>query len=169
MLDQRYGSIAFSVDHFGSFTSLGSFPRFMGRLLIDRLHPERTTIDVDADATAVSIPWQGGNDLLRGPEFFDAAHHGAIHFSSASVRTVDPGHFTIDGILEIRGIRHPLTLDATLQQEHTDAGTGTEIADFTVTGKLSRADYGMTAEPIMISDQVRLTIAARIELPAQAH
>jgi polyisoprenoid-binding protein YceI len=167
MLDQRYGSIAFSVDHFGSFTSLGMFPRFMGRLSIDRLHPEQTRIEVDADATAVTIPWQGGDELLRGPDFFDSAHYHDIHFSSATVRGVDPKHFQVDGILEIRGVRRPLTLDATLERERTDTSSGTEIADFTVTGKLSRSAFGMTADPIMISDQVRLRIAARIELPAQ--
>jgi hypothetical protein len=41
-LDQRYGSIAFSVTNFGAFSSLGSFPRFMGELLIDRSDPEQT-------------------------------------------------------------------------------------------------------------------------------
>lgn len=169
LLDQRYGSISFSVDHFGSFSSLGSFPRFMGRLLIDRLHPEQTKIDVDVDATAVTIPWQGGDELLRSPDFFDSARFREVHFSSAAIRGVDPEHYKVDGILEIRGIKHPLTLDATLERERADTANGKEIADFTVTGKLSRADYGMTAEPIMISDQVRLKIAARIELPAQIH
>jgi polyisoprenoid-binding protein YceI len=167
LLDQRYGTISFSVDHFGSFSSLGSFPRFMGRLLIDRLHPEQTKIDVDVDATAVTIPWQGGDELLRSADFFDSAHFQQVHFSSAAIRGVDPKHYKVDGILEIRGIKHPLTLDATLESERADSANGKEIADFTVTGKLSRADYGMTAEPIMISDQVRLRIAARIELPAQ--
>jgi polyisoprenoid-binding protein YceI len=169
MLDRRYGAIAFSVAHFGPFSSLGSFPGFMGRLLIDRLHPEQTKIDVNADATAVTITWQGGDDLLRGPDFFDAARYRAIHFSREAIRGIDPKHFKIDGILEIRGIKHPLTLDATLEREQANTASGTEIADFTVTGILSRADYGMTAHPIMISDQVKLKIAARIELPAQTH
>jgi polyisoprenoid-binding protein YceI len=168
MLDQRYGSIGFSVDHFGTFTSLGSFPRFMGKLLIDRLHPEQTKIDVEADATAVTVPWQDGTEMLRGPDFFDTAHHQVVRFDSEEVRGLDPRHFQVLGELEIRGIKRPLTLDATLERERTDAATGTEIADFTVTGTLSRADYGMTAQPIMISDRVRLLIAARIELPAQA-
>ena len=44
LLDQRYSSIAFSVEHFGSFSSIGLFPRFMGRLLIDRAHPDKTGI-----------------------------------------------------------------------------------------------------------------------------
>ena len=40
--------------------------------------------------------------------------------------------------------------------------------DFNVTGDLSRSEWGMTADPVMISDKVKLLIAARIELPAQA-
>jgi polyisoprenoid-binding protein YceI len=167
MLDQRYGSIAFSVDHFGTFTSLGTFPRFMGKLQIDRLHPEQTKIDVEADATTVTVPWPDGTEMLRGPDFFDIAHHPAVRFISDAIKGVDPRHFQVNGMLEIRGIRHPLTLDATLTREHADPVTGTEIADFSITGTLSRADYGMTTQPIMISDQVRLLIAARIELPAQ--
>jgi polyisoprenoid-binding protein YceI len=167
-LDQRYGSIAFSVTNFGAFSSMGSFPRFIGKLLIDRFHPDNTKIDVEADATSVTVPWGDGTDLLRGPDFFDIAHYPEVRFSSAAIKGLDPRHFQVEGTLEIRGIKRPLTLDATLEREHTDLGHGTEIADFSVTGTLHRSDYGMTAQPIMISDQVRLLIAARIELPAPA-
>jgi polyisoprenoid-binding protein YceI len=69
--------------------------------------------------------------------------------------------------LEIRGIKRPLTLDATLEREQTNMANGDEIADFAVTGTLRRSDYGMTSQRIMISDLVTLQIAARIELPAQ--
>lgn len=167
-LDQRYGSIGFSVTNFGAFSSLGSFPRFIGNLLIDRDHPEQTKIDVEADATTVSVPWGDGTVMLRGPDFFDIARYPEVRFSSEAIRGVDPRHFQIEGTLEIRGVRRPLTLDATLEREHTNTVNGTEIADFSVTGTLHRSDYGMTAQPIMISDQVRLQIAARIELPARA-
>jgi len=89
-----------------------------------------------------------------------------VRFTSGAIRGLDPKHFEIDGMLEIRGIRRPLTLQATLERQRADPVSGAEIADFSVTGTLSRADYGMTAQPIMISDQVRLLITARIELPA---
>jgi polyisoprenoid-binding protein YceI len=164
-LDQRYGSIAFTVTNFGAFSSLGTFPRFIGRLLIDRAHPEQTQIDVEADATSVKVPWDNGTELLRGPEFFDIAHYPEVRFSSEAIKGVDPRHFQIEGILEIRGIRHPLTLDATLERERTNMANGDEVADFSVTGTLRRSDYGMTSQEIMISDRVKLQIAARIELP----
>jgi polyisoprenoid-binding protein YceI len=48
---------------------------------------------------------------------------------------------------------------------HLDQRYGT-IA-FSVSGTLLRSDYGMTAEPVMIANEVRLMIAARIELPAK--
>lgn len=167
-LDQRYGSIAFSVTNFGAFSSIGSFPRFMGELLIDRTHPEQTKIDVQADATSVRVPWDSGTELLRGPDFFDIARYPQVRFVSDVIKGVDPRHFLVQGMLEIRGIRHPLTLDATLQREHTNMANGDEIADFSVTGTLHRSDYGMTSQRIMISDQVKLLIAARIELPPQS-
>jgi len=166
--DQRYGSIAFSVTNFGAFSSLGSFPRFIGKLLIDRAHPEQTKIDVQADATSVTVPWESGTELLRGPDFFDIAHYPQVRFVSDTIRGVDPRHFLILGVLEIRGIRRPLTLDATLEREQTNMANGDEVADFSVTGMLHRSDYGMTSQRIMISDQVNLKIAARIELPSQA-
>jgi len=166
-LDQRYGSIAFSVTNFGAFSSLGTFPRFMGKLLIDRVHPEKTKIDVEADATSVRVPWDSGTELLRGPDFFDIAHYPEVRFVSDAIKGVDPRHFLIQGILEIRGIKRPLTLDATLDREHTNMANGDEIADFSVTGTLHRSDYGMTSQQIMISDQVKLQIAARIELPPE--
>jgi polyisoprenoid-binding protein YceI len=165
--DQRYGSIAFTVTNFGAFSSLGSIPRFMGKLVIDRAYPERTKIDVLADATSIRVPWDNGTELLRGPDFFDIAHYPQVRFVSETIRGVDPTHFLIQGTLEIRGIRRPLTLDATLEREHTNMVNGDEIADFLVTGTLRRSDYGMTTQRLMISDRVTLQIAARIELPPQ--
>jgi polyisoprenoid-binding protein YceI len=155
------------VTNFGAFSSLGTFPRFMGKLLIDRVHPEKTKIDVEADATSVRVPWDSGTELLRGPDFFDIAHYPEVRFVSDAIKGVDPRHFLIQGILEIRGIKRPLTLDATLDREHTNMANGDEIADFSVTGTLHRSDYGMTSQQIMISDQVKLQIAARIELPPE--
>jgi polyisoprenoid-binding protein YceI len=137
----------------------------MGKLLIDRAHPEQTKIDVQADATSVRVPWESGTDLIRGPDFFDIAHYPAVRFVSGAIKGVDPRHFLIQGVLEIRGIRRPLTLDATLVREQTSMANGDDIADFSVTGTLRRSDYGMTSQLIMISDQVNLKIAARIELP----
>lgn len=166
-LDQRYGSIAFSVRNFGAFSSTGTFPRFMGKLLIDRSHPELTKIDVEADATSIRVPWNDGTELLRGPQFFDIARYPAVRFVSDAIKGVDPRHFLIEGMLEIRGIKRKLTLNATLQREHANAANGDEIADFSVTGTLNRSDYGMTSDRIMISDQVQLQIAARVELPPQ--
>lgn len=162
-LDQTNGSIRFSVDHFGSFTSEGRFPRFSGRLVIDRARPEATTIDVMADAASVTIPWPDGAALLRGPEFFDAGRFQSIRFTSGSITPIDASHFRIIGTLEIRGIRHPLTLEAMLRKRVAEQGR--ESADFSVTGVLSRAAYGMTTQSVMISDQVRLLIDARIALP----
>lgn len=166
-LDQRHGSIGFSVRQFGAFASMGSFARFAGRLLIDPRHPELSKIDVQADAASVTVPWPDSAALLRGPAFFDAARYPDVRFTSSAVHGIDASHFLVAGTLEIRGVRRPVTLDATVRQARANPGDGAEIADFRITGTLSRSAFGMTADPIVISDQVKLLIAARVELPAR--
>ena len=111
----------------------------------------------------VHLPGMNGIDLATMLK----AHYPQVRFVSDTIRGVDPRHFLIQGVLEIRGIRRPLTLDATLERERTNMANGDEIADFSVSGTLHRSDYGMTSQRIMISDQVTLQIAARIELPPQ--
>ncbi len=167
LLDQTHGSIVFSVEHFGTFSSKGTFPRFSGRLAIDRARPEATTIDVTADVAAVSIPWPDGAALLRSPEFFDVEKFPFVRFVSGKISGLDPSRFRIDGTLEIRGIQRPLVLEAKLIRAAPDPAKGTEVAHFSVNGELSRAAYGMVAQPLAISDTVRLSIAARIDLPAE--
>jgi|ERR1051326_7285226 polyisoprenoid-binding protein YceI len=164
-LDQRYGTIEFTAQHFGAFASHGQFEKFTGLIGVDRTHPENTTIDIQVDADSVTIPWQDGADLLRGPDFFDAAHHRMIHFTGDRIVGLDPTHFRIVGTLEMRGVSHPLTLDATLERRWRDDAKAVEVADFNVRGVLSRADYGMTADPVMISNSIQLSIMARVALP----
>ena len=166
-LDQRHGMIAFSVDHFGVFTSSATFGRFRGEVAIDQAHPENTRIDVEVDADSVTSAWKDGAALLRGPDFFDATRHRNIRFTSHSVTGVDPHHFRINGTLVIRGTSQPLTLDARVERRRTDPAEGAEAASFIVTGSLSRSAFGMTAHTVMIPDRIHLSITARLALPVR--
>ena len=119
-----------------------------------------------ADATAVTIAWPEGATLLKSEPFFNTAQHPLVRFVSGPITPIDPTHFQIRGSLEIRGVKQPITLNATMTSRGPGPGGKTEIADFQITSAISRATWGMTAQQTMISDQVRLTITARIELPA---
>ncbi len=163
-LDQRYGTIAFTVSNLGLFRSHGEFARFAGRLTLDPADPAATSIGVTVAARSVRTPWAQETAMLRSAEFFDVAHHKRIRFESESVRPAGPGRYAITGRLTLRGITRGITLAARLVHATTDPANGRQIDDFVVTGTLSRKDFGMTADPLFIADRVAIDIHARIIL-----
>jgi polyisoprenoid-binding protein YceI len=168
-IDRRSGRIEFTVGHLGLFQSHGEFTRFDSKLMIDREHPERTTVAVVIHVGSVTMPWENSADLLRSPEFFDAAHHPDARFTSTAVVPVSADHYAVRGTLELRGVTQTVQLDARLKDRHFDAATQSEVADFVVQGRVQRSAFGMITESVFISDQVDINILARLILAEPAH
>ena len=168
-IDRRSGRIEFTVGHLGLFSSRGEFTQFDSELMIDPDHPERTTVAVVIHVGSVSMSWQDAAELLRSPEFFDAAHHPDARFTSTKVVPVSVDHYAVRGTLELRGVTRPVQLDARLTDRHFDAATQSEVADFVVQGQVQRSAFGMTAESMFISDKVEINILARLILLEPAH
>lgn len=163
-LDQRFGTIAFTVSNLGLFEARGDFARFVGRLALDPADPAATRIAVTVQAASVHTPWDQETAMLRSADFFDVARHKLIRFESRSVHPTGPGRYAIAGTLRLRGQARPITLMARLVHAARDPATGRQIDDFIVTGQLSRRSFGMTADPLFIADRVRIAIEARIIL-----
>jgi len=161
-IDQRYASIEFSVDHLGLFTSHGDFQRFMGTLAIDPARPDLTTIKVKIDARSVDMDSADGLTMVRSPDYFDVADHPSIAFQSTGVAVTGPDHYRIMGMIEIRGVSRPMTLEAVLAgRDKTPAGP---LSEFIVDGTINRGEFGMVADRTFVSDTVQVHIRARIAL-----
>ncbi|HET6806948.1 MAG TPA: YceI family protein [Frateuria sp.] len=165
VIDPRYGSIEFSVSHMGLFTSHGWFRHFEATLLVNPDRPDHTYVAADADVDSLDMPWHEASAMLRSPDFLDAARFPRIRFRSTGVSQTVPDHYLVRGTLEMRGVQRPLTLAATLLARQAEQGT----ADFAVSGTLQRSAFGMFADHLLISDEVRIAILARIRLVAGMH
>lgn len=164
-LDQRFGSINFSVRNLGLFSSDGAFRHFEAHFVLNNSHPERTKISVTIDAQSVDMAWHEAADMLRSADFFDVSHYPQVRFQSTSVQEMAPDHFVIHGLVQIRGVTQPLTLSAALTRLSQNVADHSEIADFIVHGSLMRSAFGMKTEETFISDKVNIVIKARLKLP----
>ncbi|MGC8475489.1 MAG: YceI family protein [Acetobacteraceae bacterium] len=162
-LDQRFGSIGFSVSNLGLFRAHGDFGRFTGTLRIDPAAPDATDIAVTVAARSVHSGWAQETAMLRSADFFDVARYPAIRFHSRAVRADGVHRYLIQGNLTLRGQTRPVVLHAHLVRAARNAA-GQQIDDFVVTGAVSRRAFGMTADPLFIADKVRLVIHARVIL-----
>ena len=164
-VDQHSGSIAFLVSHFGLFSSEVRFDRFTGRLHLDLIQPQDTSFRFSIDANSVDTLLPPTTAMLRGPDFFDVARYPSISYTSNSVAPLANHHYAIDGVLELRGVARPQLLDARLLNRRTDKLRHVDTAEFAVTGRLKRSDFGIVANRTFISDAVTLSIHLFVELP----
>jgi polyisoprenoid-binding protein YceI len=161
-VEPAHTQIRFTVMHLGYTPFSGSFINASGSLTIDPAKPEAAKVSIEVPMASVWVPVPKLNEELRSPMFFDAAKYPTMKFVSDRV-VVNGHHATISGQLTMHGQTHPLTLEATF----VGAGTmmGKRDVGFTATGTLNRSDYGIKMGVPLISDEVKIDIAAAFERP----
>lgn len=156
--------IAFAVDTMGMFETTGRFDAFEGNLLLDLKEPDRSRVEVRVDTTSVATDSSYVGDRLRSADYFDVSNFPQMKFRAVQVAPLGGDQVSITGDLTIRDVTRPQTLVASLTDRRFDPEVGAEVANFTVTGKVDRAAFGMTADQGMVSDEVDLSISAHIRL-----
>jgi polyisoprenoid-binding protein YceI len=161
-IDPRYATISFSINAFGFLNQEGSFPQFQAHLSIDFADPHDSAMSVVVDDNAIRMSTPGGADMLRSAAYFDSARHPTITFHSTAVTQLAAGHAAVRGVLTIRGIAHEEDLDVLVVPV---AGATPPVADFLAKGTINRSDFGMVANQTLLSNQITLTIHARLQQP----
>lgn len=166
VIDQRFGEIGFKVSCLDLFDSSGTFDRYTGHINLDQAHPENTSIAVVINMDSVKMSWASASAMLRSPAYFDVQKYKTASFTSTRIVPTTAGHYEIDGNLQLRGVTKPIVLHAALLSRRAAAAPNMDEADFIVTGTLPRSEFGMTADQSFVSNQVELSIKARLQLKA---
>lgn len=115
-------------------------------------------LDFKADVNSINTNNEQRDNHLKSADFFAADEHPYIQFTATSY---DVNSGKISGELNIRGTKKPVTLDADFGGVVVD-GYGQTKAGLTVSGKISRKEFGLTwndvteAGSIVVSDDVRM-------------
>lgn len=125
----------------------------------DDIHTGRG-LRFSADIDSINTNNEQRDTHLKSDEFFNAAEHEQLTFVSKGHED-DGDHFTVQGDLTIRGVTKHITIDADYNGTVVDP-YGQTKAGFTVTGKISRKEFGLVwnavteAGAIVVSDDIRL-------------
>lgn len=160
-VDPSHSSVEFQVKHMGIATVKGQFNAFEGSLVVGEDGTAVATGTVEVGS--VDTREQQRDEHLKSPDFFDAANNPQITFSSTAIEPVDEDAFTITGDITINGVTKPIVLDATVEGADTDPW-GNERVALSVTGQLSRGEFGMKFNQalgsgnMLVADKVKLAI-----------
>ena len=108
-IDPAHSKIAFSVPHLLG-TARGEFHKFNGSIVVDREHPERSSVTATIQVASIDTQIPRRDTHLLSADFFDAARFPTITFRSRSVRRSGMDTGDIAGDLTLKGVTRPLTL-----------------------------------------------------------
>ncbi len=172
VVDPTHSEVQFKVKHLMITTVTGYFNTF---------HVEAESDDAEfngarniiftTDVNSISTNNEQRDTHLKSADFFDVEQHDEIRFVGTNYEKVGGDEYKLHGNLTIRDVTKPITLSVEFGGIVVDP-YGQTKAGFTVSGKISRKEFGLTwnavteAGSVVVSDDIKLQ--AEIQLVKQA-
>jgi polyisoprenoid-binding protein YceI len=169
-IDPAHSEIQFKVKHLMITTVTGYFKKF--NLEVETETDDFTTakrIEFTADIDSIDTNNSQRDTHLKSADFFNAEEFSQLKFTGKKYET-DGDDAKLHGDLTIRGVTKPLTVNVEFGGIVVDP-YGQTKAGFTVSGRISRKEFGLTwnavteAGQVVVSDDIRLH--AEIQLVKQ--
>jgi polyisoprenoid-binding protein YceI len=171
-LDPAHSEVQFKVKHLMITTVTGHFTTFDVEVTTEGDDfSQASSIVFTADVDSISTNNEQRDTHLKSADFFDAATHRQIRFAGKQFEKTGEDTANLHGDLTIRGVTKPVTVKVELGGIVVDP-YGQTKAGFTVEGKISRKEFGLTwnavteAGSVVVSDDIKLL--AEIQLVKQA-
>ena len=170
-IDPTHSEILFKVKHLMITTVTGSFKQY--DLQVETETDDFTTaskIDFTADIDSITTNNEQRDTHLKSSDFFNAEEHAQLSFVGKKYEA-HGDEAKLHGDLTIRGTTKPITLNVEFGGIVVDP-YGQTKAGFTVTGKVSRKEFGLNwnavteAGSVVVSDDIKIN--ADVQLVKQA-
>jgi len=169
-LDPTHSEITFKVKHLMISTVTGQFKKFNieGETESNDFSSAKK-IEFIADVDSIDTNNEQRDAHLKSADFFKAEEHPQIKFSATKYEA-NGNEGKLRGDLTIAGTTKPVTLNVDFGGIVVDP-YGQTKAGFTVTGKISRKEFGLTwnavteAGNVVVSDDIKIN--AEIQLVKQ--
>ena len=167
VIDPAHSEIQFKVKHLMITTVTGYFKKF--DLVVETASDDFTTaskIEFTADIDSIDTNNSQRDTHLKSADFFDAANNPQLRFIGKKFEKSGDA-YKLSGDLTIRSTTKPVTVNVEFGGIVVDP-YGQTKAGFTVTGKISRKEFGLTwnavteAGQVVVSDDIRLNAEVQV-------
>ncbi|AHM62829.1 hypothetical protein D770_22920 [Flammeovirgaceae bacterium 311] len=167
-----HSEVQFKVKHLMITTVTGYFQQFnIEAESEDESFKNVSSVVFTTDVNAISTNNEQRDTHLKSPDFFDAENHNEIRFEGTNYEQKSGSDYKLHGNLTIKGVTKPITVNVEFGGIVVDP-YGQTKAGFTVTGKISRKEFGLTWSPVteagsvVVGDEIKLQ--AEVQLVKQA-
>jgi polyisoprenoid-binding protein YceI len=166
-IDTTHSSVGFVVRHMIVSKVRGQFGAFKGTIAYDPARIERSTVEVEIDATSIDTREPKRDAHLRSADFFDVEKFPTLAFRSTSVKRTDDDTLEVAGDLTIHGVTRSVTLVVDELGGGKDPWGNDRLA---WSGRLAinRKDFGLNWNQLLEAGGVLVSEKIDIELEIQA-
>jgi polyisoprenoid-binding protein YceI len=162
-VEPMHTRVLFSVTHFGFTRYYGDFTGVTGKLTIDPKNIGAAHVEVAIPTASVSTTNAKLDGELKGANWLNADAYPTMTFVSRRVTQTGPKTARIEGDLTLRGVTHPVVLDASFNAAGPYPLGGKFTIGFDATGHLKRSDFGVTPFLGPVSDDVEVIVSAAFQ------
>lgn len=159
--DPVHTRVLFAVSHAGFSQALGTVSGSHGELWFDPDDWSNAKLDVVVPLERVDMGDAKWTKAVLASNLLDAGDHPTASFASRRIEPKDATHARVCGDLTLRGVTRDACMDVAFNQlKRHPLPPFRRTAGFSATATLSRKDFGITAWPSVIGDEVQLRIEA---------
>jgi polyisoprenoid-binding protein YceI len=168
IIDAAHSSISFTVKHLMISNVRGLFGLFDASIYTTDKDFTTTQVDLWIDAASIKTGDVQRDVHLKSADFFDVENFKQISFTTTSIEKPDKhGNHEMWGELTMKGITKLIKLGVRFGGIAQDPW-GKERAGFTITGTISRSEWGLVwnktieAGGLLVSDEVHISCEAEL-------
>lgn len=161
-VDPMHSEVQFKVRHLMITNVTGSFQHFEGEIETEEDDFTKGKVVFTIKTNSVDTANDQRDEHLRSADFFNSSEFPEIKFEGGSLESAGSDAYDLKGNLTIKGNTKPVTLKVEYGGIADDFYGNTK-AGFSVSGKISRKEFGLTWDAvtetgsIVVSDDVKLS------------
>lgn len=160
-VDPDLTSARFAVQELGFSKQEARLGRTSGRIVFDSMQ-QVESIDLEIDTASVATGEGLRDAFLRSELMFDVGRFPKLQFHSTGLHFDGTRLKGVEGEVTLRGVTRPVRLDVTRLECRSRPGDGRETCGAEVSGRISRAAFGMDFGYPLIGDDVELEIVVNV-------
>jgi polyisoprenoid-binding protein YceI len=160
-VDPTHSNVGFEVRYMGIATVRGSFHGFEGKV---DASGDAAVLEGSVDVDTVDTNEENRDGHLKGPEFFDAAEHPQITFTSQGTEVDGDGQIRLNGEITIKGTTKPIELAGTVAEGGEDPW-GNQRIGLELEGTIDRREFDLKWNQtlpngnLLVSNEVKLLVS----------
>ena len=160
--ESGHAYIAFQYNHSGYSNPILRWGEFGSTVILDTENPEKSGVGVTIQTASIDSGVKVWDEKLVGPDWFDAENFPVISFQSTEVNQTSLGNGKLTGVLKMKGVEKPITLDVKLNKIGEHFRSKKPMFGISATGSLKRSDFGIDKYAPM-ADDVKLMIEVEFQ------